>query len=109
MIKLVNLTPHTINIFGEDGKLKFVIEKDKNMAVPRCSQSQVKVGEINGAPIYKMEFGAVEDLPPVEDGTLYIISRMVITACPDRRDLVSPGPLLRNEAGQPIGAIGLSI
>lgn len=56
-----------------------------------------------------MEFGAVEDLPPVVEGTIYVVSRMVITACPDRRDFVSPGPLLRNEAGQPIGAIGLSI
>lgn len=109
MTKLVNLTPHTVNIFNEDGELKFAIEKSKDLAVPRCSQKNIKVGEINGAPIYKMEFGAVEGLPPVVDGTIYIVSRMVITACPDRKDLVSPGPLLRNEAGQPIGAVGLSI
>lgn len=108
-MKLVNLTPHTVNVYNEEAELQFSLKKDENLDVPRCSQKEVIVGEINGAPIYKMEFGNVEDLPPVVDGTVYVVSRMVVTACPERRDFVSPGPLLRNDAGQPIGCIGLSI
>jgi hypothetical protein len=30
----------------------------------------------------------------------------VMTACPDRLDLLSPGNLVRNEHGQPAGCVG---
>lgn len=104
MIKLVNLTPHTINIRGAVS-----MDVAPSGTVARCSQNNVIVGDINGIPVSRQVFGTVVDLPAPQEGVVYIVSRMVADACRDREDLVIPGPLLRNEAGQPIGCDGLSV
>lgn len=100
----VNLTPHTVNIQGQGGR-----DIAPSGAVARCSQSNVLVREIDGIPVTRQTFGKVEGLPAPVEGTFYIVSRMVASACPNRRDLVIPGPLVRNEQGQPVGCDGLSI
>jgi len=56
-VEFVNLTPHEIKIVGEDGEIKLVIPPSGKLA--RVSTKQVKVGEVNGIPIVKTEFGEV--------------------------------------------------
>ena len=47
--------------------------------------------------------GALTGLPEQREGTLLIVSTLVAEACPHRGDLVSPGDLVRDADGQPIG------
>lgn len=105
MATLVNLTPHAVDIITPDE----VISIPSSGTVARCAQSQKKVGEINGIAVTRQTFGEVVDLPEREEGTIYIVSRLVAAACPDRDDLVIPGPLLRDNDGKVIGCDGLSV
>lgn len=58
-------------------------------------------------PVYTMRYGEVIGLPPQSETDAYVVSAMVRLAVPERLDVLSPGPLIRNEAGQPIGCDGL--
>lgn len=106
MAELINLTPHGINIFTADGE--HLLDVPASGMVARCSQSNVVVGEVNGIPVTRQSFGDVVDLPEARDGIIYIVSRLVAAACPDREDLLIPGPLVRDAEGRPCGCQGLS-
>ena len=54
------------------------------------------------------KYGEVTGLPPFQDGTIFVVSGLVRAAVPHRHDVWQPGELLRNEAGQVIGCVGLS-
>ncbi len=56
----------------------------------------------------RFTFGEVTNLPEASDGTLLIVSRVVADASPARHDLVVPDQLVRNDAGQVVGAKSLS-
>lgn len=103
---LVNLTPHAINICV-DGKQ--VLEVPASGTVARCSQQSILQGTVNGIPVYKQVFGDVQDLPSSVEGTVYIVSRLVAAAVPNRDDLLIPGALVRDELGKVVGCEGLSI
>lgn len=102
---LINLTPHIINVVVPSGN----IDIPASGQVARCSQTSSEVSVINGIPVTKQEFGEVVGLPAEQEGTYFIVSRLVAAACPDRHDLLIPGPLVRNADGQPIGCKGLSV
>ena len=61
--------------------------------------------EVDGksVPTYSTILGQVTGLPPVNDGIGYIVSAMVRSAAPERRDLYSPADLVRDEHGNVIG------
>lgn len=103
--KLVNLTPHALNISAGGQSL----EIPASGIVARCAQSNIVVGEVNGIPVTRQIFGEVVDLPEYEPNTLYIVSRLVASAKPERNDLLIPGALLRDEAGKVIGCDGFSV
>jgi len=42
-------------------------------------------------------------LPQSEENTFYIVSVLIRQAFPERKDLVSPGKLVRNNSGEVIG------
>lgn len=96
-----NFTPHVINIV--DGPS---IPSD---GVARCTQQDIPVAVIDGVQVTHQVFGDVVGLPDPQDGVFLIVSRLVAAACPDRKDLLVPGPLVRDNAGQPIGCRGLAI
>ena len=99
-MKLINLTPHAIvetvtgATFPPSGQ------------IARVAATMTPAGEIGGIPTYTRQFGEVEGLPDPVDGVTFIVSALVADACPYSLDLVSPGELVRNEAGQPIGCRG---
>lgn len=107
MANFVNLTPHTINILNEHDQEIMAIPA--NGIVARCSQSEETVMTIDGINVTRQTFGDVFDLPEPQEGTFFIVSRLVAMAAPDRLDLLIPGPLVRNDQGQPIGCHGLSV
>jgi len=108
-VKLVNLTPHAINIIvgGE------TISIPPSGVVARVNTSEEDCGFLMNdgveIPIVQTHFdGEPEGIPAEEDGVFYLVSRLVFEAsC--RSDLLAPGPLVRNDKGQPIGCLGLSI
>ena len=76
--------------------------------MPRCEQHEELIGKIDNIQITKQIFGEVTDLPEQEDGVYLIVSRLVATACPNRSDLLIPGPLIRDAEGKVVGCKGLS-
>ena len=105
MTTIVNLTPHKLVIVREDGNK---IEIAPSGVIPRVSTTVVKVGEESGIPLFRTEYGSVTDLPPQEDGKLFVVSGLLKAACPDRTDLLTPAKQIRDEAGRVIGCEGLS-
>lgn len=101
----VNLTPHEIKI-PEAG-----IILPPSGKVARCVETTVSLGTVEGIPLVNKEYGQTTDLPPEdpECETIYIVSAMVRQALPQRRDLASPGDLIRNSEGLVIGCRNLVV
>ncbi len=106
-MSFVNVTPHALKIRREDGTF---LDIPASGTVARVAASAVVVNVIDGVPVRKTTFGSLVDLPESQPGVVYIGSLLVAKAAvrEGRSDVVSPGQLLRDEAGQPIGADGLS-
>lgn len=104
-MKIINLTPHTVNIVDAEGKeiIKFPSEGEA-----RCTQAIIKVGEINGVPLTETSFGEVIGLPKEQEGVNYIVSRLVMQACKVRNDLLVPNELVRDQEGKIIGCKSLA-
>ena len=109
MQKLLNLTPHAIHIFSADGKTELVTVPPSGV-VARVAVTRQEIGTINGVPVFVSAYGEVEGLPQQDtslDKIDIIVSAMVRQAVPYRHDVYSPGELIRDEKGQPIGCKGL--
>jgi hypothetical protein len=105
-MKLVNLTPHTIDIYNRNKEL--VLSVPPSGQVARVETEIRFTGESNGIPLFVTKTGRVIDLPAGPHGdTMYIVSGM-LRSYVDRSDLFQPGELLRDDSGRPMGCIGLS-
>lgn len=104
MTKIVNLTPHTISVFNEDGTIKAVFPSE---GIARASQTAEHIGEINGIELVSMRFGQTDGLPVPTEGTYYIVS--VVTANAARaegrttNDLIITTDPVRDADGRIIG------
>lgn len=78
----------------------------------RCKETSTPRGHITVAevdvPLCVVGYGEVEHLPPARAGTVYIVSQLVVRACPDRRDLFFPTDLVRDATGRIIGCRALA-
>jgi hypothetical protein len=104
-MKLVNLTPHKLNLCDEEGNEILAVEPSGDVA--RVETERQQVGAVQGVPLYETRQGEIENLPEPEEGVLYVTSGFVRSAT-DREDTVSPGELIRDENGNPVGAQGLT-
>jgi len=108
-MEIINLTTHSLSLYNEAGEL--VLEVPPSGTVARVKTLAVKAGETpEGVPLYQTEFGGIEGLPAPQPDTIYAVSALV-RGHPDvqaRLDVYSPGRLLRDEDGRPIGAVGLT-
>lgn len=114
-MKLINLTPHEVNIRRQDGTF-LSIPPATNPA--RCTVTSSVVRVEDGISFSRAEFGEVTGLPEEtsswkvmllgEEAPTYIVSMLVRQAFPHRRDLVSPGMLIRDENGIVVGCDGLT-
>lgn len=102
MTTILNYTPHTLNIHTSNG-----VRDIPSDGVARVSVTRVECDSIDGITIHRGEYGEVTGLPAEEHGTWLVVSRMVAAALPDRLDLLVPGALVRDDAGRPIGCMGL--
>lgn len=103
MRTIVNMTPHTINVFNDNGEEVGVFE-------PSGDVTRVSVETVHHIGIlFRQYYGAVEGLPVEDEDTFLLVSNMVRQAMPGRVDLVSPGQLIRDDSGRPVGCRGLVI
>ena len=107
-MKLVNVTPHKINVHCLPSSE--VVEIEPSGTVARVATSYKDVPFYEDIPFYSTEFGEIEDLPEPQDDVIYIASLIIASraAAQGRTDVVSPGPLIRDcDTGQPVGCKGL--
>jgi len=106
-MKLINLTPHEINVLCADGSMLSIPASGD---IARCKELRTLVGNVNGIDLYHATYGDVYGLPEQEaNDTLYIVSMAVRLALHTRKDIVSPGELVRDDAGKPIGCKGFAV
>lgn len=101
-VKFVNLTPHEIVVMGEPE-----VRVPPSGDVARVSVVTEPLGSIGGVPAFIERSGPVEGLPEPRDGVIYIVSTLVRVAVPRRVDVASPGQLVRDPDGRPVGCRGL--
>lgn len=99
--RMVNLTSHMVSIVKDNGS---VVQFPPSGTVARVFTDYVIKGSINGISLVETVTGGVFDLPPPRRNTTYIVSRLVLEACPERWDLVVPHDLVRNYNGSVLGA-----
>ena len=104
MTEIVNLTKHALNIHDKSGG---VVTVPPSGVEARVSSETTIVGQVNDIAVSFAKFGKVTGLPPEKEGTVYVVSGMVLTAVPNRHDVFAPGQLVRDDAGRPIGCKGL--
>lgn len=86
--KIINLTPHEVKIVNENGATIKSFTASGSLA--RCKTVPVSAGNIDGLPLTKTEYGDVEGLPDQQPDVFYIVSALVRTRLPERKDLLSP-------------------
>ena len=99
----LNLTPHAITVRGI-GNLA------PSGVIPRVSSKRIEIQNSSGVRMVKNEFGAVEGLPDAVDGTILIVSGMVLAALNGSRpDVFAPdtGPDAVRVNGQISEVLGL--
>ena len=119
-MRIKNLTPHSIVLVSCPGDEFETKRTYPSRGVARVSTMETVVGTChlhedcgNTVPIVKLEEGEVTGLPREDsceyDKQFYIVSAMVRAACPDRKDLLSPGGLVRDREGRVVGCTSLII
>lgn len=107
MPKLVNLTPHAIAVVDSDHRV--IVDLAPSGTVARCAEASTLVETANGVAYYTTAYGPVVNLPEPVEGVRLVVSALVRAAVPHRTDVCSPGVLVRDEAGRPIGCLGLVV
>lgn len=101
---IVNLTPH--EIFDVDTNIKY----PTSGTIARVTETITPSFTLrNGTVIYKRKFSDIEGLPEPKKGYMYIVSHIVKQACPTSEDLITPGQIVRDDKGNPIGCKGFFI
>lgn len=108
--KIVNLTPHDINVVDDDGNniISFPSQGTVRLSSDIVSGGSVK--DVSGVniPLTKTSFGNPQGLPD-KDGRLFIVSSLVAQACPNRDDLLIVNDTVRDDSGKIIGCRSFSV
>jgi hypothetical protein len=106
-VNFVNLCPHDINIYTNDGQL--IMRLTRNSNAPRLVERRIIYGEISGIKVnnVRLTLDGV-DLPPYIPKTYYIVSR-VLAEYARRSDFLIPDELIRDEQGRIIGCTSFAV
>ena len=110
-MKIVNLTPHPLNLMpqGPEGP---VVTIPPSGQVARCATSRVQVDTITvdgvAVPVNRAQFGEVSGLPDPQPDTIFVVSALVAQAVPNRADVFIVDDAVRDEQGRIIGAKALA-
>jgi len=102
--KIVNLTSH--DIYDVVGKNWYPATNQ----VAKVTYTEKTLAIFNGTPIIEYVYSEPVGLPEPEEGTLYIVSSVVLNAMKGKRDdLISPAKIVRDTRGVPIGCQGFRV
>ena len=114
----VNMTPHSLTVLN-GGEVLTLAPSGQSV---RVGSSFEPVGVLDGVNLFRAVYGNVETvdnatkavvggLPPVVEGTVYVVSGQALEAvkASGRSDFAAPGELVRDEKGQPVGCNGLKV
>lgn len=110
MRRIINLTAHTANLHLSDGSVmdiessgiaRVIFDQDDEITTLVLGDGSISIMATATSP-------EVTGLPDPQDDVLYLVSRMVYDACPDRSDLVIPHMGIKGPTGQPIGCRALA-
>lgn len=105
MKKIINLTPHAVTFMDGNNNVLSVVESS---GIARAEQKRVSIGDVNGIPVNKTEYGKVIDLPESAEDTIYIVSVLTAQAAKGRKDLYIVDDTVRDNAGRIIGCRALA-
>lgn len=120
MQKLINLTPHDLDLHLNDERILKVSKKDTVIEnLPRVTvsyEADVRSFEIDGevveVPYNRPEYGEPINYPQATWDCVYVVSRLFISGCVANHlpvyHLCSPGSAVRDDNGRVIGSLGLS-
>jgi len=108
-MKIVNLTPHPINLLLNSEEVKI----PPSGIVARVEEKTETIGKIQvgdgNIPVIRKTLGRVENLPEPRADTIYIVSLIVAQALAGTRsDVFIIGESIRDEQGRVIGAKSLA-
>jgi len=112
-MKVVNLTPHALNLMPA-GPTGPVVTIPPSGQVARCVVDRVQVDTVTvtvdgiSVPVNRTQFGAVTSLPDPQPDTIFIVSSVVAQAVPDRPDVFIVDDAVRDEQGRIIGCRALA-
>lgn len=108
--QIINCTPHAIVVDNNNG---FTTTYSISEYVARVESSiELHTEFNNGLAFYKQSFGEIQGLPLEKEGTLLIVSAMVLSANKSRKDLIAPltdSTAKRNDKGHIISVVGFVI
>tara|TARA_R110002096_G_scaffold364786_1_gene557892 strand:+ start:308 stop:640 length:333 start_codon:yes stop_codon:yes gene_type:complete len=108
-MKILNLTPHEVVCHVNDS-VKLTFSKQDLFARVKTTtiESEPLLDTVSSfeLPMFQTVYGAVENLPEMEENTYLIVSRIVQSAANNRADLLIPSGLVRDDKGNIIGCKG---
>lgn len=105
-MQIRNLTPHALTLVGDNGTVTVPASGQvARLAVTRTALDPITIDGVT-LPVSRPTLGEIVGLPAPEPGVILVVSALVAEAA-NRGDVMSPGELLRDAAGNVIGARGL--
>jgi hypothetical protein len=98
---VVNLTPHRVVVQNATDPNEGWLFEPSGI-IPRLETIEEVTADTFGIPTVTRRFGKIQNLPEQKKGAVYIVSSLILSACPDRADLVVPdtGATAIRENGQ---------
>jgi len=108
-MKIINMTPHTLNVRQADGSFRNVAPSGD---IARCAVTRTVTEVRDGIEMFVSVFGAPSPLPDSQKDTVFVVSSLYLSGLrahgQDRPDVYVPGEAVRDGAGQVVGCHGLS-
>jgi hypothetical protein len=111
IVKLVNCTPHPINLVTDEGEI--VIPPSGDVARVSCSFAQIATLTVEGLAVPLLTSnpceGGLQGLPQPQSNTMYVVSAATAAEAKlsGRHDCVSPAELVRDSEGKIVGCKSL--
>ena len=118
---IINMTPHSVELVEwHDNDVtggQYLVTTNSfpasgntiRLKTETVNDGYLEIQEGNLIPITKTVFGEPVGLPEYTEGTYFIVSQLVKTALPNRKDLLVPAEVVRDKDGKILGCLSFGI